>query len=148
MIPKRIRQLRHDERGSVSIWAVLVVAAFTLIVGISVDLTGQIAAKQRATDIAAQAGRVAGQQLEPNTIMAGQATARVNLERARTAALAYIASADMTGQVSVQAGGTELLVTTTASYQPVFLTSIGLGPLTVTGTATARLVRAQEGRER
>ena len=148
MIPTRNRQLRHDERGSVSIWAVLIVAAFTLIVGISVDLTGQIAAKQRATDIAAQAGRVAGQQLEANTIMAGQTTARVNLERARTAALAYIASADMTGQVSVQAGGTELLVTTTASYQPVFLTSIGFGPLTVTGTATARLVRALEGRER
>jgi Flp pilus assembly protein TadG len=148
MIPTRIRQLRHDERGSVSIWAVLIVAAFTLIVGISVDLTGQIAAKQRATDIAAQAGRVAGQQLEANTIMAGQTTARVNLERARTAALAYIASADMTGEVSVQAGGTELLVTTTASYQPVFLTSIGFGPLTVTGTATARLVRALEGRER
>ena len=148
MIPTRTRQLRRDERGSVSIWAVLIVAAFTLIVGISVDLTGQIAAKQRATDIAAQAGRVAGQQLEPNTIMAGQTTARVNLDRARTAALAYIASADMTGQVSVQAGGTELLVTTTASYQPVFLTSIGFGPLTVTGTATARLVRALEGRER
>jgi Flp pilus assembly protein TadG len=148
MIPTRNRQLRHDERGSVSIWAVLIVAAFTLIVGISVDLTGQIAAKQRATDIAAQAGRVAGQQLEANTIMAGQTTARVNLERARTAALAYIASADMTGEVSVQAGGTELLVTTTASYQPVFLTSIGFGPLTVTGTATARLVRALEGRER
>ena len=122
MTPTRTRQLRHDERGSVSIWAVLIVAAFTLIVGISVDLTGQIAAKQRATDIAAQAGRVAGQQLEPNTIMAGQ--------------------------VSVQAGGTELLVTTAASYQPVFLTSIGLAPLTVTGTATARLVRAQDGRER
>ncbi len=48
MTPTRTRQLRHDERGSVSIWAVLIVAAFTLIVGISVDLTGQIAAKQRA----------------------------------------------------------------------------------------------------
>ena len=54
----------------------------------------------------------------------------------------------MTGVVTVATGGTELRVTTTARYEPLFLTSLGLGPLTVTGTSTARLVRALEGRER
>jgi len=142
------RDLRHDERGSISIWALLIVAAFTLIVGISVDLTGQINAKMRATDIAAQAARIAGQQIDPDSLMSGQPTTRVNTVRARSAALTYIAGAGMTGTVTTEAGGRQLQITTTARYQPLFLGSIGLGPFTVTGNSTARLVRAQDGSER
>ena len=41
-----------------------------------------------------------------------------------------------------------ITVTTTARYQPQFLNSLGFGPLTVTGNATGRLVRAQDGTER
>ena len=143
-----LRTLRRDERGSVSIWAVLIVAAFTLIVGISVDLVGQIAAKQQAADIASQAARVAGQQAEPDQLMTGGHTVRVNYSRARQAALTYIAAAGMTGTVTAQAGGTELQVITTAEYRPQFLSTIGVGPLTVTGPATARLVRAKDVSER
>jgi hypothetical protein len=39
-----------------------------------------------------------------------------------------------------------ITVTATITYQPVFLTA--LGPMAVTGTATARTVRAFEGEER
>lgn len=138
---------RRDERGSISVWAVLIVTAFALIAGISVDLTGQIQAKQQAADIAAQAARVAGQQADPNTLMDGR-TATVNPLRARQAALAYIAGAGMSGAVEVQRGGVELRITTTATYRPVFLGAIGVGPLTVTGASTARLVRALDGNER
>jgi Flp pilus assembly protein TadG len=148
MTTTRISRLRHDERGSVSVWAVLIVAVFTLVVGISVDLTGQIAAKQQATDIAAQAARIAGQQADPNRLMGGENSVVVDTTRARRAALDYIAGADMTGTVNVTAGGTQLEVMVTATYTPVFLTAIGIGPLTVTGTSTARLVRAQDGTER
>ena len=136
-----------DERGSVSVWAALIVAAVTLIVGISVDLTGQIAAKQYATDIAAQAARVAGQQLDSNAVMGGGPRARVDVTSARATALAFIRGAGMEGTVTVTSG-TRLLITATATYRPVFLTAIGLGPLTVTGTSTARIVRAQNGTER
>ena len=142
------RELRHNERGSVSLWAVLIVAAFTLIAGIAVDLTGQINAKMRATDVAAQAARIAGQQIDTDTLMSGQPTTRVNTARARSAALTYIAGAGMTGTVTTDAGARQLQITTTARYAPIFLGSIGLGPFTVTGTSTARLVRAQHGSER
>jgi len=148
MSPMVRRGLRHDERGSVSVWAVLTVAAFTLVVGISVDLVGQVAAKQRASDVAAQAARIAGEQADTNTLMAGTGTITVNPQQARRAALDYIAGADMTGTATIETGGTQLVITTTAIYRPVFLTSIGIGPLTVTGTATARLIRAQNGTER
>lgn len=138
----------HDERGSVSVWAVLIVTAFALIVGISVDLTGHIAAKQRTTDVAAQAARIAGQQADPDSLMAGTRTVTVNPQRARQAALAYIAGAGMTGTATLTPGGTQLTISTTDSYRPVFLSSLGMGPLTVTGTSTARLVRALDGSER
>lgn len=148
MRPRNRRRARRDERGSASLWAILIVAAFTLIVGLSVDLTGQINAKLRATDIAAQAARVAGQQVDADTLMAGQTTTGVNTTRARRAALDYIAAAGMTGTVTVQTGGRQLLITTTAAYRPLFLSIIGLGPFTVTGDSTARLVRVQDGSER
>ncbi|MEA5117540.1 MAG: hypothetical protein VB036_07970, partial [Propionicimonas sp.] len=101
MTSTRLQDPRHDERGSVSVWAVLIVSAFTLIVGISVDLVGQIAAKQHAADIAAQAARIAGQQIDPDTLMAGGRTVAVNTTRARRAALDYIAGADMTGTATI-----------------------------------------------
>lgn len=148
MTRTRLHHLRRDERGSVSVWAVLIVAAFTLIVGISVDLVAQIAAKQHAADVAAQAARIAGQQVDPDDLMAGGRTVAVDTTRARRAALDYIAGADMTGTATITAGGTELQITTTATYRPLFLTAIGVGPLTVTSTSTARLVRAQDGSER
>lgn len=138
----------RDERGSVSVWAVLIVSAFTLILGISVDLSGQVAAKQRAADVAAEAARVAGQQAATDTLMDGGRAVIVDVHRARQAALDYIAGADMTGNVAITSGGTALVVTTTATYRPVFLTSLGVGPLTVTGTSTARLARALDGTER
>ncbi len=152
--PKRWRTLRtwlegspRDQRGSVTLWALLSMVAFTLIVGISVDLTGQIYAKQRATDVAAQAVRVAGQQVNPTTLMGGRPIPTVDAANAKTAAQRTIAQAGMTGTVTIQ-GGVRITVTTTARYQPVFLSSLGFGPLTVTGNATGRLVRAQDGTAR
>lgn len=144
----KLGNLGKDERGSVTIWAVLIVAAFSLVVGISVDLVGQVAAKQRAADVAAQAARVAGEQADPNTLMNGTGKVIVNPQKARQAALAYVAGADMTGTATIEAGGTQLAITTTVTYRPIFLTMIGVGPLTVTGTSTARLIRAQNGSER
>ena len=53
----------------------------------------------------------------------------------------------MSGTVTVQ-GGTTLVVTVTSSYRPIFLSTLGIGPLQVTGTSTARLVRAVQGVQR
>ena len=39
------------------------------------------------------------------------------------------------------AGGTRLQVTTSTSYTPVFLSMIGIGPVTANGQAEVRLVR-------
>ena len=57
-----------------------------------------------------------------------------------------ITASGHTGTARIQAG--QIHVTVTGAYTPVFLSSIGVGPLQVTGTGQARLVRAQNGAER
>ena len=41
---------QRDERGSVTVWGVLIALIITLVIGITVDLTGQVNAQQRAHD--------------------------------------------------------------------------------------------------
>ena len=123
----------HDERGSVSVWLALAALTIVLCVGIAVDLGGHVHAQQRARSLAAQAVR-------------GQ-TPTVDVAAAKQAASAYLAQAGVTGSVGVRSGNV-LEVTVTDSYTPMFLTSIGVRSLTVTGHSTARLVRAVQGTER
>lgn len=137
--------MRHDERGQVSTWMALASLAMVLIVGIAVDLSGQVLAKQRAADLAAQAARVGGNQLEVSPAMRGRPVT-VDPQRARAAAKAYIANAGATGTVTVTT--TQITVTVHDTYQPLFLSAAGLGTQQVTGEATARLARAVNGAER
>jgi Flp pilus assembly protein TadG len=142
-----MRRLRDEKGAAITTWAVLIVVAMTLIVGIAVDLSGQINAKRLAGDVAAQAARAAGQQIDAEVYLTdGRSVAIVNA-RARDAAIAYIEAAGMTGTARI-VSGTELVVETYATYTPVFLSALGVGELQVTGTATTRAVRALDGKER
>lgn len=141
----RSRRLR-DERGSVSVWLALAAVALVLCVGIAVDLGGQVHAQQRARGIAAQAARTAGEEVAAAQAIRGQ-TPTVDVAAAKRAASAYLSQAGVTGTVSVRSGNV-LDVTVTDTYTPMFLSSIGVGTLTVTGHSSARLVRAVQGTER
>lgn len=135
---------RHpDERGSVTLWVAVMAIAFFLIVGLVVDGGGKIRATQEADAIAREAARSAGQSLNRTAQAEGNQTVTLNPAAARTAALKYLASAGATGTVSVE--GVTITVTAAVTYKPMFLTA--LGPMTVTGTATARTARVFEGEE-
>lgn len=140
----RTRRLR-DERGSVSVWLALAAVALVLCVGIAVDLGGQVHAQQRARGIAAQAARTAGEEVAAAQAIRGQ-TPTVDVAAAKRAAQAYLAQAGVTGTVTIRSGNVDVTVTDT--YAPMFLSSIGVGTLTVTGHSSARLVRAVQGTER
>ena len=138
---------RHDERGSaLTTGAVMLVTVFTLILGIAVDLSGQVQTKRQAFDVAAQAARVAGQHLDTDRFLDSGGTLRLSNANARRAALSYIEQTGMTGDVTID--GTEITVTATAHYTPVVLSILGIDALPVTGTANARAVRALDGTER
>ena len=53
---------------------------------------------------------------------------------------------DVTGTVSIQ-GGTTLVVTTRDTYDTKFLSIVGLGSMTVSGRAEARIIRSVGGVE-
>ncbi|GAA4719637.1 hypothetical protein APR04_003488 [Promicromonospora umidemergens] len=134
------------ERGSVSSW--LVTATFVMIlgVGIAVDLTGQVHAQQHARDVAVQAARAGGQQLQGGSAIRGQGV-HASSHQAAVAARTYLAAADMTGTVSVPGGGDLVVVRTWDEYETQFLSIIGLTSMTVSGEGEARVARAVGGVE-
>lgn len=135
-----------DERGSISIWLVTSSFVMMMLVGLAVDLGGQVHAKQRAHDVAAQAARAGGQQVQAAPAIQGQFLA-VDTAAAKQAAERYLAQADVSGTVRIT-GGDTITVDVTDTYQPKLLSVIGIGGLTVTGEASARLIRSLGGSER
>jgi Flp pilus assembly protein TadG len=137
-----ITQGRSDE-GSVTVWLAMASFVMIVVVGLAVDLTGQVYAQQRARDIAAQAARTGGQQIDSPLAVRGIA-AQIDPAQAVAAAQAYLSAAGVKGTVSIDNGQT-LTVTDSDTYQPKFLSIIGLSGMPVTGKATVRIVRVVDG---
>ena len=138
--------MEPKERGSVTVWLALASFVMIVVVGLAVDLTGQVHAQQRARDLAAQAARVGGQQINTPRAIRGLGL-ETNAGAAVAAANAYLAGAGVTGSVSIQNGGTTLIVRTHDTYHTKFLGIIGLGSMAVSGEAEARVARAVGGVE-
>ena len=136
---------RSDERGSITIWLAITSLSMIVLVGLAVDLGGQVHAQQRAHDLAAQAARAGGEQVQAAPAIAGDFV-RVDAVAASQAARAYLSAAHVNGSVAVT-GGTNLTVEVTDTYHPRFLGLIGITRLPVTGSATARLIRSLGGTE-
>ena len=136
-------EIRHSDRGSVSVWLALATIAMVVCVGIAVDLSGDVHAQQRATDLAAQAGRAAGEQVAAAPAIRGN-TPTVDPAAATRAATTYLARAGVTGTITFRSGNV-IDVTVHGTYTPLFLSMIGIRHLTVTGHSTARLERAVQG---
>ncbi|WP_246142502.1 TadE/TadG family type IV pilus assembly protein [Nocardioides rubriscoriae] len=141
---RMIRRTR-DERGSITIWLAVSSFVMMILVGLAVDLSGQVHAKQRAHNIAAEAARTGGEQVQAAPAIQGQYVA-IEAVAARNAAEDYLAAAGVTGTVTV-IGGDTITVAVTDTYTPKFLSVIGVGDLTVTSQASARLVRSIGGSE-
>ena len=137
---------QRDERGSVTVWGALIALVLITVIGITVDLTGQVNAQQRAHDLAQQAGRTAANQVQAAQIMRGQSP-QIDTAAARAAAGAYLAAAGVEGTVRIT-GPTSLSVNVSVEYQPRFLGAIGVGAKTVSGHATIQLSRIVNGAPR
>jgi Flp pilus assembly protein TadG len=135
----------RDERGSISIWLALATFVMMILIGLAVDLGGQVHAKQRADDIAAQAARAGGEQVQAAPAVEGQYLA-IDTTEARTAAQDYLTASGVIGTVTITNGNT-ITVDVTDTYVPKFLSIIGINHLTVTGKASARLIRSLGGTE-
>jgi Flp pilus assembly protein TadG len=131
----------RGEDGSVSLLLVVMVFGLLIAVGLVVDGGQKLRSSQRASDAAGEAARAAVLSIEPGTTIRGQRP-RVDQAAARRAAEDYLQRAGVAGSVTV--GDGRVQVRTTSSFTPSFLSIIGLGSQTVTGQASARLVRGVE----
>src|SRR4051812_49914667 len=87
-----------------------------VLVGLAVDLGGQVHAKQRAHDIAAEAARTGGERVQAAPAIEGRYLG-VDTTAARIAAEQYLASAGVTGTVQITGGGT-ITVEVTHTHTP------------------------------
>lgn len=145
MTVARLRcNLNQDpERGSVTIWMITTALTMVLLVGLAVDLGGQVLAKQHAQAIAVEAARAGGQQLIGPAAVQGQG-AFVDPTAAVGAVNTYLAGAPgVSGTATI--AGTTVIVQTSTTYRTTFLGLIGIRELTVTGQAEVQVVRAVEG---
>jgi len=62
----------RGERGSISIWLAVSSFVMMMLVGLAVDLGGQVHAKQRAHNIAAEAARTGGEQVQAAPAIKGE----------------------------------------------------------------------------
>ena len=138
---KGTRARRDDDRGAIALFVVVFTVALLAAVGLVVDGGGKIRALQRADEAAREAARAGSQMIDVPAAVRGD-KARIDPAAAARAARAYLDAAGVEGTVAVR--GNAVQVSTSITYQPVFLGVAGVGPLTVTGSASARPVTSDD----
>jgi Flp pilus assembly protein TadG len=130
---------RRREEGAVSLFVIVVVVALIAAIGLVVDGGGKIRALERADEAAREAARAGSQMLDVPAAVRGE---RVDLDpgAAGRAARGYLDAAGIEGTVS--ASRALVTVSTRVVYRPVFLGFVGVGPIAVTGEASAGPVMA------
>jgi hypothetical protein len=132
---KRSRRQAAGERGVATIWAVIVVTACIAMIGLVLDGGVILRARSDAFGLAGAAARAGAQQLEPDAAAQGQVALDPN--RARQAALDYLAARGATGTVSVEGNNVTATVFLTAHLQILRVRDGGAVGVTATATVTA-----------
>ncbi|MFD7161193.1 pilus assembly protein TadG-related protein [Kribbella sp. NPDC059898] len=131
-------QRRYNERGSMSLFFIVVVIALLGSAGLVVDGARQVSAQRHAQAAAEDAARAGGQAIS-SSALTGQSQLSVDTGRAAAAARSNLAAAGVDGAIAVN--GTTLTVSTTTNQSTVFLSMFGIDSFTVHGRATARLAQ-------
>ncbi|CAO5240137.1 pilus assembly protein TadG-related protein [Frankia sp. AgKG'84/4] len=120
--------------GYVTAFFAIIVVALLGLAGLALDGGGALNAKTKAISTAAEAARAGAQALDL-ALYRTDGTLQLDPAGARTRALAFLAGAGAQGTAS--ATTVTVTVTVTGTYRPQLLTLVGVGPLNVTGTASA-----------
>lgn len=141
-LPHRYRNTGRD-RGSISVFFAVCTVGLFMVLGLLVDGGMALNAANRASSLAQEAARTAGQQIDAAQAIEGT-DITVDPDAAATAAQNYLADAEAQGSVAIADDGQTMTVTVTTTHTTLFGALIGKGTLTLTGTATAHL-RTQAG---
>ena len=137
-----MNRTRRDESGQLSAFVAILILPLMAVAGLVYDGGSVMAAHQEAITEAFQAARAGAQVLDANALRQAGAVA-VDPVQARSAALAYLATLGRTGTVSVS--GAEVTVKVSFTHPLAILSAVGVGPVSVSGTASASAVRGVTG---
>ncbi|MFX0593221.1 pilus assembly protein TadG-related protein [Melissospora conviva] len=140
----------RGDAGRVSVFLAIALLAVLAVIGLTYDGSAQLRMTQRAENLAAEAARTGGQEIDRGAAVGGGVKA-IDPAAATAAAYRYLDSVTLpenvhltrsARQVPDPDGGapTRLEVTVILTYEPVMLSLFGAGDLTATGSATARLL--------
>ena len=133
--------MTRDERGSASIWAILVIAgAFTVLLGLVVDGGRIIDERVAASRAAAQAARAGADALSVASVRNGSDA--IDAEAARARAQTYLRRAAMDGTVSV--AGDRVTVRVTGESKNQILGVIGVASFPIDETESARAITEED----
>ena len=133
--------IARNERGSASIWAILVISgAFTVLLGLVVDGGRVIDARIAASRAAAQAARVGADSLSSASVRNGHDA--ISVEAAKARAQNYLHDAGMSGAVSVS--GDTVTVTVTGASETQILGVIGIASFPIEESESARAITEED----
>jgi len=131
-----------DERGQVTaLWAILALSLFVL-GGLVFDGGQILTARRDANNLARQAARAGAQQLDENSVRAGEAT--LDPAAAESATRAFLARRQVT-PTAVSVVDSTVTVTVTLTQPTPLLALVGIDDRAVTSTASARSARGVTG---
>ena len=131
----------NAETGSVTVFTAVIAFAMLLCAGLMVDGGAKIQAYLEAYATAEEASRAGAGQIDTGHAYAN-GRFEIDATQALNAARAYLSSAGHIGTVST--AGNQVRVTVTVSKPTVLISLIGIGTVTATAAATARMFHSIE----
>jgi Flp pilus assembly protein TadG len=133
---------RRGEVGQLSAFVAVLTLPLVLVAGLVVDGGGVLSAHQSAVSSAFEAARAGAQAINLD-VLRSSGIVVLNADEARTDVLEYLAAAGESGTVTVV--GREVTVKVTRRHTLAVLSVLGVGPITVSGTATATATQGING---
>lgn len=132
---------RRDERGSTSVWVLLIIAgAFTMLLGLVVDGGNLLDDRAAAARAAGQAARLGADSLSSASVRNGHDA--ISAEAAKARAEQYLHDAGLSGVVRVS--GQRVTVTVTGRSATQILGVIGVDSFPISETRTAEAITEED----
>ncbi|GHC88231.1 pilus assembly protein TadG-related protein [Streptomyces flavofungini] len=138
------RGARGGDEGSVTLYFIGFAVVMLLLLAVLVDGGRLMMADADADDIAAEAARAAGQEVNGPDAITGEGT-RADPQKAVAAAQAFLADAGAKGSVWVAGDGQSITITVHDTYNPLLLGGFGYSRMQVAAQADVTLVRTDPG---